>query len=373
MKKTLFGILIVVLVIFSVISAATKEVTIAVVGPMSGDYAILGQYFVEGVKLAVDEINDLGGVNGITFNIKTYDDSNNPTEATNIARRIVTDDDVVAVIGHYTSSNVFAAQGIYDSAKLIHFTPSASHPDLTKSGKYTFRLWSTLNGYQRQSAEYSVNKLGYKKQAIIYVNNDWGKGSFDVWKDAVEENGGELVLVEQVLDGDRDFKSQLGKVANSNVDCLVILTYYTEGALMVSQARSMGINIPLLGSGTFLEEQFLDIAGDAAEGIIFNTEFHKDRPTEAVQNFVKLFEKKYPGKEIGIYHPTAYEGASLVIKAVENVGIDREKLREYLVNLDKYEGVTGTYRFGEDRNPEKGNIYIIIKDGKFELFDYDKD
>ena len=369
MKKIFFGLFMVTLILTLAFNVTAKEVTIAVVGPLSGDYAIIGEYFVEGTRLAVDEINSQGGVNGITFNIKTFDDRINPTEATSIARRIATDDDVIAVIGHYSSSTVFAAQGIYDSAKIVHFTPSASHPDLTKSGKYTFRLWSTLSGYQSKTAEYSVNELGYKKQALIYVNNDWGKGSFDVWKEAVEENGGELVLVEQVLDGDRDFKSQLSKVASADADCLVILTYYTEGALMVSQARSMGIDLPIVGSGTFLEKQFLDIAGAAAEGIIFNTEFHRDRPTEAVQDFVKLFEQKYPGKEIGIYHPTAYEGATLIIEAIKNVGADREKIREFLVNMDEFDGVTGTYKFGEERDPDKENIYVIIRDGKFELFE----
>ncbi len=350
-------------------NVVAEEATIAVVGPLSGDYAILGEYFVEGTQLAVDEVNANGGINGITFNIKTYDDGNNPTEATNVARRIATDDSIVAVIGHYTSSNVFATQGIYDQANIVHFTPSASHPDLTKSGEYTFRLWSTLSSYQKDGGEFSVNELGYKKQAIIYVNNDWGKGSLDAWKEGVEAQGGEVVLTQQILDGDRDFKSQLDKVANADVDSLVILTYYTEGALMASQARSIGLELPLLGSGTFLESQFVDIAGEAAEGIIFNTEFHRDIQSEAVQKFVKLFEEKYPEKEIGIYHPTAYEGAQLIFEAVENVGTDRKKIREYLVTMDEFEGVLGTYSFGEERNPDKEHVYVIIKDGEFELYE----
>ncbi len=367
-EKVVVGVVILLMMVIFTVCTAAEEVTIAVVGPMSGDYAILGQYFVEGAKLAFDAVNEKGGVNGVTFNIKTYDDRLNPTEASNVARRIATDSSTLAVIGHYTSSTVFAAQNIYDQAKIVHFTPSASHPDLTKKGKYTFRLWSTLSSYQSQGAEFSVNTLGYKKQAVIYANNDWGKGSYDIWKQTVEENGGQVVLTEQILDGDKDFKSQLNKVLNADVDALVVLTYYTEGALLVSQARSMGFDKPIVGSGTFLEEQFLDIAGEAGEGIIFNTEFHRDRQTEEVQEFVTLFEEKYPGKEIGIYHPTAYEGAKLIIEAVKNIGADREKLREYLVNLDEFTGVTGTYKFGEERDPIKDNVLVIIKDGAFELY-----
>jgi branched-chain amino acid transport system substrate-binding protein len=346
----------------------TREVEIAVVGPMSGDLAINGQNFVEGVRLALDEVNGQGGVNGVTFKVQTYDDRADPTEATSVAQRISTNDDVLAVIGHYTSGTVFAAQPVYDRAKIPHFTPSASHPDLTKNGEYTFRLWSSIEEYQPQGAEFAVSDLGLNKQAIIYVNNDWGKASFDAWTATVEENGGEVVLVETVLDGDKDFKSQLDKVAASDADGLVLLTYYPEGALIVSQAKSLGIDLPVAASATFMEPQFLEVAGDAANGIIFNTEFHEDRPIPAVQEFVAKFHEKYPGKDIGLYHPTAYDAALMIVEAVANVGPDREKVRDYIVNLDSYEGVSGTYIFAGNREPQKENVFVQIKDGGFELY-----
>src|SRR5690606_986539 len=116
---------------------STREVVVAVVGPMSGDYAVIGQSYVGGVRLAPDKVNAEGGVNGITFKVETYDDRLNATEATNIARQLATRQEVLAVIGHYSSGTVFAAQTIYDQAKIPNFTPSASHPDLTKNGKYT--------------------------------------------------------------------------------------------------------------------------------------------------------------------------------------------------------------------------------------------
>lgn len=349
---------------------ASQTLTVVLVGPMSGDYAIIGQQFVEGAQLAFDEINAQGGVNGITFRTVVYDDRLNPTEATNIARRVATDRNVIAVIGHYTSSAVFAAQGVYDQARIVHFTPSASHPDLTKTGQYTFRMWSTIENYQTIGARYAVEELGYKKHAIIYVNNDFGKGCYEVWRRNVEELGGEVVMVETILDGDRDFRAQLNKVVNSGADTLGIFTYYAEGALIVSQARTMGLDLPIMGTGTFYEQQFLDLAGSAAEGIIFNTEFHEDRPGETVQNFVSLFREKYPNKDMGSYHPTAFEAANLVIEAVRNVGANRVAIREYLVGLEAFEGVLGTYHFGEERNPEKTGVFVVIRDGKFELLDF---
>ncbi|MFZ5828323.1 MAG: ABC transporter substrate-binding protein [Bacillota bacterium] len=346
--------------------AKTKEVEIAIVGPLSGDYAVVGQQFKEGAELAFSAVNEAGGVNGVTFKLVTYDDRANATEATNIARRLAGNDNVLAVIGHYTSGTVFAAQGIYDQAKIPHFTPSASHPDLTKKGTYTFRMWSSIGEYQPQGAEYAVKKLGMKKQAIIYANNDWGKASYDAWTAKVKELGGEVVLTEKILDGDKDFKSQLTKVQNSGADSLVLLTYYTEGALLSSQARTMGIQLPIAGSGTFLEPEFLKIAGKAAEGIIFNTEFHEGKPDKTVQEFVKLFQSKSPGKEIKIYHPTSYDAARLIIDAVKANGADREKIRSHIVKLKDFPGVTGAYTFGEARDPKKENVFVIIKDGKFQ-------
>lgn len=349
-------------------SAQTKEVEISIVGPMSGDLAINGQMFLEGAQLAFDEANASGGVNGVTFKLVTYDDRADPTESTNVARKIATNDNVLAVIGHYTSGGVFAAQPIYDQAKIPHFTPSASHPDLTKKGEYTFRLWSSIDEYQPQGARFSVETLGIKKQAIIYVNNDWGKASYDSWTKTVQESGGEVVLTETVLDGDKDFKSQLDKVANSGADGLVVLTYYPEGALIISQARQLGLDMPIAGSATFEEPQFLEIAGDAAEGIIFNTEFHPDKPSQAVKDFVAKFQEKYPDKQIGLYHPTSYDAARMIIDAVANVGPDREKVREHIVGFENFEGVAGNYSFGESREPKKENVFVIVKDGKFELY-----
>jgi branched-chain amino acid transport system substrate-binding protein len=343
-----------------------KEVEISIVGPMTGDLAVIGQSYEEGVRLAFDKVNAAGGVNGVTFRLATYDDRNNQTEATNVARKIAGTDSVLAVIGHYSSGTVFAAQGIYDQAKIPHFTPSASHPDLTKNGRYTFRMWSSIDEYQPQGAEYSVKQLGLKRQAIIYVNNDWGKSSFTAWTNKLKELGGEVVLAETVLDGDKDFKSQLAKVQGSGADGLAVLTFYPEGALIVSQARGMGLTMPIAGSATFLEPEFVKIAGDAANGIAFNTEFHKEKPEPSVQEFVKLFKEKYPDKEIALYHPTAYDAAQLIIEGVKAAGPDREKVYQAIVGLKEYPGVTGKYTFGEAREPKKTNVFVRINNGKFE-------
>jgi branched-chain amino acid transport system substrate-binding protein len=346
-------------------STTTKEMEIAIVGPLSGDFAVLGQQFRAGAELAFNRVNAEGGINGVTFKLVNYDDRANPTEATNIARRLAGNTNVLAAIGHYTSGTVFAAQGIYDQAKIPHFTPSASHPDLTKQGLYTFRMWSSIDEYQPQGAEYAVTNLGLKKQAIIYVNNDWGKSSYDVWAAKVKELGGEVVLAEQILDGDKDFQSQLTKVQNSGADSLILLTFYPEGALLTGQAQTMGLQLPIMGSGTFLEPEFIKIAGAAAEGIIFNTEFHPDKPEASVKEFVKLFNEANPGKDIKLYEPTSYDAAMLIIDAVKNVGPDREKIRNYIVGLQDFPGVAGNYTFGEDRDPKKSNVFVIVKDGKF--------
>ena len=153
---------------------AQKVIKIAVVGPMTGSMAVVGNQFVEGTKLAVSEANAKGGIKGAKVEVIVEDDRNDPKEAANIAQKLSQDKDLYGVIGSYSSTACFSSIPIYEKAGVIQITPSASHPELPKRSKYQFRMWTGINIYSANLAEYSVQKLGLKKFAVMYTNNDFG-------------------------------------------------------------------------------------------------------------------------------------------------------------------------------------------------------
>ena len=212
--------------------AAAQDVVIGVAAPMTGNLAQIGKQFAEGAQLAADEVNAKGGIKGKKVVIRVEDDKGDPKDAATVAQKFASDDAVLAVLGHYSSSACFAAIPIYTKARLATITPSASHTDLTKQGgKYMFRMWSPISVYVPDLAQYTVKKLGKKNIGVVYVQNDWGIQTKDYFVKEVEKLGARVAALEVVYDKDTDFKAQLTKVKAANPDALAILTYYTTGAL----------------------------------------------------------------------------------------------------------------------------------------------
>jgi branched-chain amino acid transport system substrate-binding protein len=341
-----------------------KVVRLAVVGPLTGSMAVVGQQFIDGARLAVDEVNAKGGLNGRKVELVTEDDRNDPKEAASIAQKLSLDKDLYGVLGSYSSSASFASIPIYEKAQIVQITPSASHPKLPEISKYMFRMWTGIDIYSPQLADFAVTKRGFKKFAVIYVNNDFGKANHEYFAAKAKSLGAAVVSEETFLDGDKDFKTQLTKVKAANPDALVVLSYYVEGALVAQQARAAGLKTPIISTGTFMEPEFLKLAGPAAEGIFFNTEFHPDDPRPTVQDFIKKFRAAYPGKEPAPYHATSYDAAAMLLQVLKQVNLDRSKVADALTNI-QFSGAEGPISWKAGKGIVKRNIFVEIKNGKF--------
>jgi branched-chain amino acid transport system substrate-binding protein len=348
-------------------SGGPKKIKIAVVGPLTGSMAVVGNQFVEGTKLAVDEVNAKGGIKGVKVEIITHDDRNDPKEAAAIAQKLVQDKELYGVIGSYSSSCCFASIPIYEKAGIVQITPSASHPDLPKRSKYMFRMWTGINVYAPQLAEYTVQQMGKKRIAVIYVNNDFGIANAKAYTARLKELGADVVASETFADGDKDFKAQLTKIKAAEPDAMAVFSYYVEGALIVQQARAAGIEVPFVATGTFMEPEFLKLAGQAAEGIVFNTEFHPDDPRESVQAFMKKFRAAYPGKQPAPYHATSYDATAMLLYAIEKADLDRAKVADILAGIKDFPGAEGPISWGEGKEIVKQNVFVQIKNGQFVL------
>jgi branched-chain amino acid transport system substrate-binding protein len=349
-------------------SAGAQELVIGVAAPMTGNLAQIGKQFAEGAQLAADEVNGRGGIRGRKVVVRVEDDKGDPKEAATVAQKFASDDRVLAILGHYSSSACFAAIPIYSRARLATITPSASHTELTtRGGKYMFRMWSPISVYAPDLAHYTVKKLGKKNVGVVYVFNDWGIQTRDFYAKELEKLGARVVANEVVYDKDTDFKAQLTKVKGANPDVLAILTYYTTGALVVQQARNLGITVPLVGTGTLYEDKFIEIAGKGnTEGLAVNTEFNADDPSPVVRNFVTMYQKLHPGEKPEPYHATTYDAARIILAAIEKAGTDRDAIRDAIAATKSFPGVTGTFSFNEHREREaKDQVYLVVRDGKW--------
>jgi branched-chain amino acid transport system substrate-binding protein len=348
--------------------AQAQDIVIGVAAPMTGNLAQIGKQFAEGAQLAADEANARGGIKGRKVVIRVEDDKGDPKEAATVAQKFASDDRILAVLGHYSSSACFAAIPIYTRAHLATITPSASHTDLTKQGgKYMFRMWSPISVYVPDLAQYTVKKLGKKSVGVIYVQNDWGIQTKDYFVKELEKLGGRVAALEVVYDKDTDFKAQLTKIKASNPEVLAILTYYTTGALVTLQARNLGITAPLVGTGTLYEDKFIELAGAGnAEGLAVNTEFNADDPAPVVKSFVAMYQKLHPGEKPEPYHATTYDAARILLGAIEKAGTDRDAIRDAVAATKSFGGVTGTFSFNDQREREaKDQVYLVVKDGKW--------
>lgn len=370
MRRLIVFLLVAVMVITVAAGCKPKppeELVIAVAGPMTGNLAQIGTQFKEGVELAVEEINKAGGVNGKKIRVEILDDKGDPKEAANVAQKLASDPKVLAVVGHYSSSACFAGIPIYDQAKLTMITPSASHPELTDPSIYAFKMWTSFKVYAPKLADLAIEEIG-TKIAVIYVYNDWGIGSKDAFVARAKELGGTIVAEERFMDGDKDFKAQLTKIKAAKPDVLMVYSYYTEGALVIQQAKGLGLDVPLLGSGTLYEREFLNLAGAEAEGMYIVTEFVLDDPKPSVKNFLAKYQAKFPGKQPGNYQANSYDIVYMLAKAMEKGGTDRAAIRNALAATQGYQGVTGEISFDARREVVKSQVFLKLEGGEFKYY-----
>ncbi len=347
--------------------AAEGPIIFGMAAPMTGDAAEYGTQLERGVRMAVDEINATGGINGRMIELEICDDKCDPYEAALCAQKFAANKDITAVIGHVCSSCTLAGGPIYDESGLTVMTVSSTNPEVTKKGwTHVFRTVANDGMQGPLIADLAVNKLGKSKVAIVYANNDYGKGLLDATKPAVAEVGGEVVAVETFAPGvDKDFSAQLTKISESGAEVLVLLTDYSEGGLIVKQRIAAGLGeIAVIASGGNSHQSFIDLGGEGAEGVFFLNYFDADNPDPKVQEFVKKYVSMYNEKPATEIAPYGYEAPYIYKIAVEK-GANRDNFSEILSGV-KYQGITGETEFGPDGDVlNKGQFILIIKDGKF--------
>ncbi|CEP67713.1 Leu/Ile/Val-binding protein [Moorella glycerini] len=355
-------------------AAGSNEINIGVNYELSGDVATYGTNTKNAILLAFEEINSKGGVlGGKKINPIVLDNGSKKEESMSVAAKLVTENKVVALLGPATTGNTLAAVPVATDNKVPLLTTSATNPDVTvdpqtkKVRDYIFRICFTDPPQAIVGAEFAAKDLGAKKAAILYDNtNDYSKGLYQVFKEEFTKRGGQVVAEESFNQGDQDFRPALTRFKSAGADLIYVPAYYEQVGKIISQARELGITVPMLGADGWDSPKLAEFAGGAAnlKETYFTNHYSASDPNPKVQAFVKAYKEKY-GSEPDAFAALGYDAAYLLADAINRAGkADPEAIRQALADTKNFEGVTGKLSFDANHNPVKEIAIIALVDGK---------
>ncbi len=341
----------------------SSKIYIASANPMTGDSAQFGDMKVKAIQLAIDEVNKQGGIDGKQVELIVGDDTGNPKEAPNVAQKFAADNRILAVIGHWNSSCTLAARGIYESVQMPVITDSVNKAITDGTTPHLFRISLTDTTQANNLAQYAYDKLGKRKAAILFTANDFGTGLKNDFTEEFTRLGGQVVASETYFEGQsKDFSPQLTKIKGQKPDVLFVPGYYVETALIAQQAKSLGLDVPMIGTEGISSEELVKLGGSAVEGIKFAAFFHPDVEFPGTKEFVEAFRAKY-NKEPDNYTALAYDSAKLILEGMKKNGATREGITKYLNEVKDFPGVAGPISF-ENNDVTRGVLILTVKDGK---------
>ncbi len=349
-------------------AAESETVKIAFVGPMTGDNAFYGETMLAGVQIAVDEWNEKGGVLGKQIEVVTYDDANTSEQAASVAEQIVGDDSISAVIGHFSSGVAMTAAEVYQEAGIPFINGSAAHMDLAKIGNCIFRnnaIYATDASSMLQIMDY----YGVEKFGIINPNTDAGVSVTTECENMIEKFGDkyapQMVEPQYYEDGTVDFSASVAWFEEQGVEAIYTTGAYAAAAPLIQQYHAINPDMKfILTSGCFGQE-FIDLAGEDANGCGMANSFFYGAESELVQNFNEEYKARMDGDNASTFAGQTYDAAYALFYAMEaGESADRASIVEQLPNTD-FEGVTGKITFDEEGNCPKQQVLLEIQNGEY--------
>ena len=345
----------------------TGPIVVGEYASLTGKEANFGQSSHKGTELAVDEINASGGVLGRKLQLKTEDNQSKPGESATVVRKLINRDGAVAILGEVASGRSLEAAPICQTNKIPMISPSSTNPKVTQVGDYIFRVCFIDPFQGTVMARFARTTLKASKVALLTdVAAPYSMGLADYFKQGFAAAGGTVLSEQKFSSGDKDFKAQLTALKSENPEAIFVPCYYTEAALIVRQARELGITVPLFGGDGWEAPELLSIGGKAMEGCFYSTHYASESTSPAVKAFVKKFQDRYkevPDAMAALGYDSVYVLADAMKRAAS---AEPSKVREALAATKDFDGVTGKTIMDKDRNATKPAVILAIKNGKFE-------
>lgn len=367
MKRLILSLLIT----LPLLAGCTKkenEILIGEYDSLTGSDATFGLSSNKGVRMAFDEINAAGGINGKKISLVTLDDQGKNEEAAAAVTRLITQNRVVAIIGGVASGRSKAAAPIAQSNKIPFVSPASTNPDVTKIGDYVFRVCFIDPFQGLVMAKFASENLKLKKVAVLRdVKNDYSVGLADVFVTEFKKRGGEIVADLSYQAGDIDFKAQLTQIRSKNPDGIYVPGYYTEAGLIAQQTRQLGIKAPLMGGDGWDSDKLSEIGKEAINGNYYSNHYTTESADPVVTEFIKKFKEKYnetPDALAALGYDAARVLANAITKAADLSGTS---IRDELAKTTDFGGVTGKITLNQNRDAVKSAVIVQV-DGKNRKF-----
>ena len=353
-------------------AADQNVVKVGVFLPLTGDNAAGGELELRGIKLA----NQLHPeVLGKKVELVVADNKSDKAEAASVAARLIEKDKVSVLVGSYGSSLSMAAGNIVKENKVPAVGTSCTNPQVTANNDYYFRACFIDPFQGKVMAEYA-HQNGFKKVAIVQeVSNDYSVGLAKFFREEfVKLTGDEnsIVDVANYQTGEKDFTAILTNIKALNPDAVFAPGNFTESALLVKQARQLGIDAQFMGGDTWETQEFIDVGGKDVEGVALSTAFDREKAsTEEAKKFLDAYTKEYNGEPSALT-AMAYDAYMIAVSGIEKAGTatDTVKIRDAIAATKDLECVTGMTTLDENGDPIKGVVIKTVKDGKFTFKDY---
>ena len=358
--------------IFISASAAFSQdvIKIANIVELSGGGATAGTNFKNGVELAVKEINASGGILGKKIQTTTADTQSNPGVAKGLTQKAI-DNDTFAIFGPVFSGSIMVSMAESRKAEVPNFTGGEAASITEQGNPYIFRTSFTQATAMPKVARYISDTAKLKSIAIIYVNNDFGKGGLDAMKKALANSTTKIVADISTDSGQVDFSAAVLKAKQSNVDGVFVYSNEEESARILRELKKQGWNKPVIGETTLTGQKVIELAGDAANGAVAHVGLTVDAPLPAIRAFRAKFEKEY--KYISDHNGMkGYSGIYVLKAAIEKVGkLDRKAVANALHTLKikavDQPGVLMDVSFDSKGDLDRESFLIEVKNGKQEV------
>jgi branched-chain amino acid transport system substrate-binding protein len=350
-------------------SFGAEVVKIGLLAPLTGPAAADGLSVQNSMKLAVEKVNGEGGLLGMKVEVITYDDRADGKESVALARKLIEQDKVVAIVGGSYSTPMRAVAPIFQEEKMPAVHAYAIHPDITKAGNYNFR-----NGFLgmvegKAAAEVAVKMLKGKRIALLISDNDFGRTLAEGFKYYIEKKakGAATIVSTQAYPmQEKDFKAYLSKIKDEKPDVIFSSGYYFQTGPVVNQAREMGITAHILGEEGADSPKFLEIAGKSAEGFVIVTNLNRDDKRPDVQKFLSTYEQRYKIQP-DMVGASAYDAFMMICDSIKRAKSTKgPDIRAAIAAIKNFSGLTGEVKMFTAEGEVVKDVQVqIVKGGRF--------
>jgi branched-chain amino acid transport system substrate-binding protein len=340
--------------------AQSDPIKIGVIQPLTGPLAFDGNNDVKGAKLAADEINAKGGVLGKKIELVVEDGQCKPAESVSAAEKLIVRDKVPVIMGAFCSGATLAVMPVAERNKIPLVTGVSSSPKLTEqTHPYFFRNAESELMTAQAFASILYEKMGLKNIYYLAVNDDWGRGTVGAFKETFDKLGAKTMSIEYVDRTANDFYTPLTKIRAANPDVMVVVAETQAGSIIAKQSKELGLKSKIFGVGAWATPTFMNLAGEAANGLLAGVVYAPTMEGERNKEFVARFTKAF-GEAPGKYSAAGYNTINVIAQAIQRAGAaEPEKIRAALEKTD-YMGPNGRVKF-DSRHQAYGLELVLVE------------